>query len=289
MLRPQRLEPEEFEPQDVRNDRALGIGEAAAGEIGPALERMRHPRQQLLVLCQRVGDEFGIEPVLDHAALVLGAPLERRLVDFREPDLAWHFEEIGPEGGGEGENGAGVVDVFVDQLVVHAHLKARWRIRRHQRRTRKSLVEIIEDERRFHDWRAVVDEGGHDSVRIELEIGGLVLIAAQGEQVLLRWLTLLRERDAHLLRADRVDVVVELEHRILLPLPPQRASRRNAFLSGRDAFTALPAVKGDGPSLRGVYSRLCGTTATPRARSCLGGSWRFGRTQLVLPGEDGLR
>ena len=177
------------------------------------------------MLRQRISDEFRIEPVLDHAALVHRAPLQRRLVDFGKPDLARQFEEIGPESGGEGQNGAGVVDVFVDQLVVHAHLKARWRIRRHQRRTRKNLVEIIEDERRFHDRCSVVNEGGHDSVRIELEIGGLVLIAAQGEQVLLRWLTLLRERDAHLLRADRVDVVVELEHCILLPLPPQRAGR----------------------------------------------------------------
>src|SRR6266446_3636676 len=74
---------------------------------------------------------------------------------------SWHFEEIGPEGGGEGENGAGVVHIFVDELVVHAHLEPRTRIRRHQRRIGKNLVEIVEDERGFHDGGAVVNQRRH--------------------------------------------------------------------------------------------------------------------------------
>jgi len=107
----------------------------------------------------------------------------------------------------------------VDQLVVHAHAKTQRRGLRHQRRIGKNLVDIIENERGFDDRHTVVDEGGHDSARIELEISRLVLIAAQREHVLLRVAALLLQRDAHLLRTDRVDVVVELQHIVLLPLP----------------------------------------------------------------------
>jgi len=98
------------------------------------------------VLCQRAVDKFGIEPVLDHAAFILCAPLERRLIDLGEPRFARQFEKIGPEGGGEGENSARVVHVFVDQLVVHAHAKPRERRPRHQRAVGKNLVDIVENE-----------------------------------------------------------------------------------------------------------------------------------------------
>src|SRR5262249_10493185 len=91
IVRPQAAELEEFQPQNVGNHRAVGVGEAVAREIRTALERIRYPRQQFSVLRQRVVDEFGLEPVLDHAALVLCAPFERRLVDLGQPDLARHL------------------------------------------------------------------------------------------------------------------------------------------------------------------------------------------------------
>ena len=42
---------------------------------------------------QGVSHKLGVKPVLDDAALVLGAALERRLVDFGLPCLGRHFQE----------------------------------------------------------------------------------------------------------------------------------------------------------------------------------------------------
>ena len=42
---------------------------------------------------QRLGYKLGVKPVLDHTAFVLGAALERRLVDFGLPHGGRHLEE----------------------------------------------------------------------------------------------------------------------------------------------------------------------------------------------------
>src|ERR1700692_3624803 len=79
---PHGAELEQFKTQDVRNNSAVGIRERIAGEIGAAPEVVRHPRNQLLMLTERVDDELRVEAMLDHAALVLGASLERGLIDL---------------------------------------------------------------------------------------------------------------------------------------------------------------------------------------------------------------
>ena len=75
------------------------------------------------------------------------------------------------------------MQVFIDQLVVHAHAMPQSRLRRHQRRIGKHLVDVVEDQRRLHDRLAVVDQRRHDPVRIELEIFRLVLVAAQRQDM----------------------------------------------------------------------------------------------------------
>ena len=167
------------------------------------------------MLRQGIDHELGIEPVLDYAALVFGAPLERRLVDLGQPCLARHLQEIRTESRRECQDGARVVQVFIDQLVVHAHAMPQSRLLRHQRRIGKHLVDVVEDQRRLHDRLAVVDQRRHDPVRIELEIFRLVLVAAQRQDMVLGLLAFLLQCDAYLLRADRIDVVVEFQHAFL--------------------------------------------------------------------------
>jgi len=70
---------QKFEAQDIRNDRAVGVGKGIAGKVTAALQRAGHPRQQFLVLRNRLADRFGIEPVFDDAVLVFGAAVKRRL------------------------------------------------------------------------------------------------------------------------------------------------------------------------------------------------------------------
>ena len=50
---------------------------------------------------QRLGYKLGVKPVLDHTAFVLGAALERRLVDFGLPYGGRHLEESRAEGSGK--------------------------------------------------------------------------------------------------------------------------------------------------------------------------------------------
>jgi len=97
------------------------------------------------VLRQGVDHELGIEPVLDHAALIFGAALQRSLVDLGEPCLARHLQEIRTESRRERQDRARVVQIFVDQLVVHAHAMPQPRLSRHQRRIRKYIVDVVED------------------------------------------------------------------------------------------------------------------------------------------------
>ena len=88
---PHAAELEEFEPQNIGNHSAVCVGKTLAGQVRTALQRVRHPRQQFSVMRQRLGHELGVKPVLDDAALVLGAALERRLVDFGLPGLWRHL------------------------------------------------------------------------------------------------------------------------------------------------------------------------------------------------------
>src|SRR5258708_13499777 len=81
-------ELEEFEAQDIGNHGAVCIGKALAGQVRAALQRVRHPRQELPVMRKRLGHELGVEPVLDDATLVLCAALEPRLADFGLPALS---------------------------------------------------------------------------------------------------------------------------------------------------------------------------------------------------------
>ena len=55
----------------------------------------------------------------------------------------------------------------------------------------------------------------HDGIGIELAIARIVLITAQRQQVLLDLETFFVERNPHLLRADRIDVVIMFEHAAL--------------------------------------------------------------------------
>jgi hypothetical protein len=109
-------------------------------------EVVDHPRNHLLVLTESVGHELGIEAMLDHAAFVLGPPLERRLIDLGEPLLAWHLQESRPERRGKGHDRTRVVHVFVDQLVVEPDAVTSDRRFRHQRRVGKRVIDVIEDQ-----------------------------------------------------------------------------------------------------------------------------------------------
>jgi hypothetical protein len=91
-----------------------------------------------------------------------------RLYSARQPLLAWHLEKARPEGCCEGHDGAGVVDVFVDELVVEADAMAGGRRLGHQRRFRERVIDIIKNQRRFGDDQTVVHQGWHHPVRIEL-------------------------------------------------------------------------------------------------------------------------
>jgi hypothetical protein len=110
----------------------------------------------------------------------------------------------------ERQDGAGIVQVFVDELVVHAHAMAQARLLRHQRWIRKHIIDVVEDQRRLNDRLAVVNERRHDPVRIAREIGRLVLVAAQSQQMFFGLQARLRQRDSHLPCANRINVVVEL-------------------------------------------------------------------------------
>jgi hypothetical protein len=153
--------------------------------------------------------------VRDHAALVLRTAFERRLADFCLPSFGRHLQEGGPERGCESHDCAGIVDILVDQLVVHAHAVPLARVLRHQGRLREGVVDIIENQRRFDDRIAVVDQRWHNAVRIDLQIRGLVLVPAKRHDVVLGFLSLLVQRDADLLGANRIDAMVEFQHAIL--------------------------------------------------------------------------
>src|SRR5258705_10484790 len=112
-------------------------------------------------------------------------------------------------------------------------------------------------------------ERGYDAVWIELEVVRLVLVAAQRQQMLLRLLALFLQRDAHLLRTDRIDVVVELEHLVLhrrrtirVGSAPVRAAasagarlvhRIRTLPAGAYAFTTPSIVKEDEVGLSGLH------------------------------------
>jgi hypothetical protein len=57
-----------------------------------------------------------------------------------------------------------------------------------------------------------MDQRRHDGIRVQLHVFLVELVAAQRHQVVAVLEPLLRERDAHLLSADRIDAVIELKH-----------------------------------------------------------------------------
>jgi hypothetical protein len=183
-----------------------------AREISAGSCRFLDPGQQLLMVLNRFHNISRLEPALGHVAFVLGAVRNGRLRQLGFPLLGAHLEKPAAEAGREAQNHAGIVDIFVDQLVIEPHLGAQLKVPRHQRRLGKSLVEVVEDHRRFHDRIAVMHQGGHDGVRVELHVGGVELVARQGHQMLLGLEPFLMERNAHLLGADGVDAVVKLKH-----------------------------------------------------------------------------
>ena len=208
------------------------------------------------MLRHRLGRELGIKAALDHAALVSRALFERCLVDFRLPGLGCHLQEGGTERCCEREDDARVVHIFVDQLVVHSHPVALARIVRRQRRLGEDLIEVIEDQRGFPDRHAVVDQRRHNAVRVEPQVRRIVLVSAQRHDVVVGLQALFHERNAHLLGADRIDAVVELEHFILTdhrhgrPLGPRSMrARSNAGRGDGEGSSvrnqALPAGERD--------------------------------------------
>jgi hypothetical protein len=64
-----------------------------------------------------------------------------------------------------------------------------------------------------------MDQSRNDPIRIKLKIRGIVLIPAQGHDVIYGFLALLLQRYANLLCADRIDVVIEFQH-VILPHRP---------------------------------------------------------------------
>src|SRR3990172_280037 len=76
--------------------------------------------------------------------------------------------------------------------------------------------EGMHDDGGFDDDVAVMDEGRHHAVRVELEIGGVELIAVQGHQVAFPFQPLFRQSQPRLLGADRCSPMIEFDHRFLL-------------------------------------------------------------------------
>jgi hypothetical protein len=77
-----------------------------------------------------------------------------------------------------------VVQILIDQLVEHVDSRPIGRNRRHQRRLRECVFQVVKNDRRLGDWLSVVDECRHHAVGIELEVGGVELVALQLEHVL---------------------------------------------------------------------------------------------------------
>ena len=68
---------------------------------------------------------------------------------------------------------------------------------------------------------------------LSLRYAGSYLVPAQRHEVILGFLAFLFQRDANLLSADRIDVVIEFQH-VILPQPQARSSHQRpaAFLAG---------------------------------------------------------
>ena len=206
---------QQLEAQHVRHGRDVGQRELRTRE--PAAAGRVDQLQELGVVLERLARELRLQAVERHVALVFGALLERRLGEPLVDLLAGKAREPRPEGGGERQDGARVVHVLVDQLVHHSHLRPRERFARHERRARKRLVQVVQDHRRLDHDPAVMDERRHHAVRVELHVRRVELVAAQRHQVALVFEALFRQRHAHLLRADGIHTVVELEtHRTVI-------------------------------------------------------------------------
>jgi hypothetical protein len=99
-------------------------------------------RQQLFVMLDRLLNEPGVEAVRYRVALVFGTLLTGR---FGEAGFAFfraQLEEARAECGGKGQDRAGIVHMFLDQLVEEAHLRARERCCGHQRLLGKGFVKV---------------------------------------------------------------------------------------------------------------------------------------------------
>src|SRR6185437_8498239 len=112
------------------------------------------------------------------------------------------------DGAGRGE------DAVVDLLRPPAHLGAAGRIVRLQRMLRETIVDVFIDDDGFGHDDVVVDERRHHTLRIELQIFRLLLIAgAQIHMPCLIGQALFGEAEPHLLRADRHVIVIKHKHR----------------------------------------------------------------------------
>jgi hypothetical protein len=74
-------------------------------------------------------------------------------------------------------------------------------------------------------------ESGDNPIGIELAIGRIVLIPSQCQKMLFDVEPFLRERDAHLLSAYRIDIMIMLKHRIL-PDQDQSATMMISLVAG---------------------------------------------------------
>jgi len=104
--------------------------------------------------------------------------------------------------------------------LVHIHLPARVRIRGLERGFGKGVVEVFADQRRLGEHLAVMNQGRHHRLGIELDVGGVELLALEDVDIVtFPFQALLRQHQPNLGGADGRSMVVEFEHRHFLHSP----------------------------------------------------------------------
>src|SRR6516164_3511412 len=89
-----------------------------------------------------------------------------------------------------------------------------------ERRTRVLVIQIFHNHRRFPHGFAVIDDGGHDTSGIELQILGLLLIT--GSEIKMATLPrkpFFRQGKANFLGTCRHIIVIKLQHSFVLYWP----------------------------------------------------------------------
>ena len=198
----ERRHAEVIEAQHVGQGGRVGEPEVVGRQPIGRGQRAVHAVEQVDHAAQRAGELRRLDAVRQHAAPRGALARIGNAGDGRLALGLGLLQDHGARADGEGDRRGGGMHLLVEQFGPQAHRVTGGGRGRPQRHVGERVVEVLVDQRRLDEHGAVVHHGRHDVVGVELDVGRVVLRAAEDVDLVRDEIELLLgEHEPNLLRA----------------------------------------------------------------------------------------